>query len=164
MLVALAAGSLIPPPDDVRDDDAGGDETTGAVEPPPAFRPDAAEPTQVEFRAGSAADEPRTDRAARENGRRRDESGGGDGPATTAPTVGLDEHVIVTVRTPQPAQIELEGLGLLQTATPGAPAVFDLFTGAPDRHPVLYTPVGGEERRIGTLVVESKAADDGDGG
>ncbi len=74
--------------------------------------------------------------------------------ASKTQTVQLDERVIVTVAVPKPGRVELDGLGRLQTTAPGTPAVFDLFTDRLGRFPVLYTPAEGDDRVVGTLVVE----------
>lgn len=70
-------------------------------------------------------------------------------------TFPLDRHLILTVSSPKPGDVEVSGLGLIATVVPGTPVVFDLFTSRPGEYPVEFTPVAdGPEVLVGTLVVE----------
>ena len=68
-------------------------------------------------------------------------------------TVEPNTRAVVTVEAREPGQVELEGLGLIESVEPGTPAVFDLFTDRAGRFEVLYSPVDGDEERVGTLIV-----------
>lgn len=142
MLLAVVAASLAPPPEGAQDDDAGEDGTE-TVEPAPSSPAGPAGAVEVRFNAVRSNDS---------SG--RDERGRSSGPASKTQTVQLEERVIVTVVVPKPGRVELDGLGRLQTTAPGTPALFDLFTDRPGRFPVLYLPADGDDRVVGTLVVE----------
>lgn len=73
-------------------------------------------------------------------------------PRTRALKVG--DHVIVRVTVPEAGQVSLAGLGEVQPAGPGTPAVFDLLPADPGRFEVAFAPAdGGRVRPAGTLVV-----------
>lgn len=87
------------------------------------------------------------------------ERGEGSAPAESpTETAGSGEHVIVTVTSRDPGQVSLDGLGLVQSVGPRTPAVFDLFTDRTGEFDVLYEPVVGGERRVGTLAVTSEGS------
>ncbi len=153
MLLAVAAASLVPPPEDVGDDrpEGSGERTEAA----PALGP-AGDAIEVEFRAGPS-EEDRSAGPGRASGASRGRDRG-ETRASKTRSVELGKRVIVSVTTPRPGGVELEGLGRLQAAAPGAPTVFDLFTDSPGRFDVLYTPADGDERVVGTLVVAHGAA------
>ncbi len=142
MLLAVVAASLVPPPEEAKNDGASGEDRTETIEPAPTSPADPAGAAEVKFDAVRSKDSPgRTERRQ--------------SPARTSKTqtVQLDERVIVTVTVPKPGRVELEGLGLLQTTTPGTPALFDLFTERAGRFAVRYMPAEGDDRVVGTLVV-----------
>ena len=64
-------------------------------------------------------------------------------------------HVILTVEVDEPGEVAIDGLELIGSASPEAPAVFDLLPRRPGRYPVLFTPVGSAARDIGSLLVTS---------
>lgn len=64
-------------------------------------------------------------------------------------------HVILTVEVDEPGEVAIEGLDLIDSASPEAPAVFDLLPRRRGRYPVLFTPVGSAARDIGSLLVTS---------
>jgi hypothetical protein len=68
-------------------------------------------------------------------------------------TVTAGAHVIVSVGVAKPGQVELEGLGLVASAEPATPAVFDVVPDDPGRFDALFTPIDGASRRARTLVV-----------
>lgn len=76
-------------------------------------------------------------------------------------TVQTAEHVVVTVRAGEPGQVRIDGLGRFGDVAPLVAARFDLFTDREGRFDVVYTPVEGEPRTVGTLVVgpDSMAAE-----
>ncbi len=134
LLMAGAAASLVPVPDETGGTDGG------------ASSDDMEDPAT----AGDGADRP-----ARE-GRDREGSAEVTFRASKPPRtsqVDADRRVVVTVTSTAPGQVELRGLGALQPVAAQAPAVFDLFTDTRGRFDVVYTPVDGPERRLGTLVV-----------
>jgi hypothetical protein len=60
----------------------------------------------------------------------------------------------ITVEVPQPAQVELVGLGLTAAGEPLTPARFELLVRRPGRYDVKVTPSGdGQARSAGTLEV-----------
>ena len=63
-------------------------------------------------------------------------------------------HVVLTVAVDAPGEVALEGLDLVASATPEAPAVFDLLTMRSGRYRVLLTPVAAAPRRLGALIVD----------
>ena len=66
------------------------------------------------------------------------------------------QAAVVTVLAREPGLVELDGLGLSDTAEPGTPARFDVLSTRPGRFAVLFTPAGEPEReRVGTLVVRT---------
>ena len=141
LVVTAAAASLVPVPDAARE----GDEV-GQPEPDGAGSVDDAA-VEVRFSADAPA-------------RPADVAERGERPARVEPpteTAGSNEHVIVTVTSRDPGQVSLDGLGLIEPVGPRTPAVFDLFTDSTGDFDVLYTPVEGSERRIGTLAVVAGA-------
>ena len=79
--------------------------------------------------------------------------GGGHGmPATEHLRIG--RAVTVTVRVPEPGQVELGGLGLSKVADPLTPARFDVLAARRARHVVRLLPASGAEpQTIGVLAV-----------
>jgi hypothetical protein len=62
-------------------------------------------------------------------------------------------RVVLEVRSSVAGQVEIGGLGLLQTVDPGAPATFDIVTTRPGRYDVTLLPATGARSRLGTIVV-----------
>jgi hypothetical protein len=124
-LAALIA-SLAPPPPERR---------SGPERPPPSTGRPQAEPRQ---KAGNAV------RVDFEHAER----------AQTKP-VEVPAHVIVTVEVPQAGQVELQGLAQIEDAEADTPATFDLFLDQPGRYRVVFTPVKGRSRRLGTLLART---------
>ncbi len=143
MLLAVVAASLVPPPEEAQENGGSGEDQTETIEPAPSSPAGPAGAVEVKFDAVRSTDS-----------RRRTERGQRPGPASKTQAVQIDERVVVTVAVPKPGRVELEGLGLLQTTTPGTPALFDVFTDRAGRFAVLYTPAEGDDRVVGTLVVE----------
>ncbi len=129
LLLAAAAASLAPVPESER----GGEEGSAAdtEELPPGPRPEGDGAVEITIE-GTAP--PRTQ------------------------TVDAEAHVILMVEAQEPGEVRVEGLGRIESVASGAPAVFDLFTDRTGRFDVVYTPVEGAERRLGTLVVREAAA------
>ena len=67
--------------------------------------------------------------------------------------VSAGTHVVLTVTVDTPGEVALEDLGQVVSATPEAPAMFDLLATRPGRYPVLLTPVAGGPRQLGALVI-----------
>lgn len=136
LLLTAAAASFVPVPTEPPRDGgetqpADGRGTSPEAEPGPGdTAPDDA--VTVRFDAG---EEPRTE------------------------TVLEGTQVIVTVVASEPGEVELEGLGRFANVEEETPALLDLFTDQTGRFDVLLTPVEGQERRIGTLVVSREEAD-----
>ena len=63
-------------------------------------------------------------------------------------------HVSVRVTVKRPGEVAIPELGLIQSATPGAPVTFDLLTQEPQQLPLTFTPIGEGERPAGTLSVD----------
>lgn len=59
----------------------------------------------------------------------------------------------VRVNVDVPGQVEIPGLGLIQSAEPGTPALFDVLVPEAGRYEVVYTPLDGRPRRIGVIDV-----------
>jgi len=76
-----------------------------------------------------------------------------DGRERTQRRVRAGAHVVLTVEVDEPGEVAIEGLDLITSASPEAPALFDLLPGRPGRYQVLFTPVGGAARDIGSLLV-----------
>lgn len=160
LLLATAAASLVPVPQDAGQTE--GEEPAPTTEE--AGSPDD-EPTQVRLSAtGDADDEPpaggedgQSPSAGGERPPGGEDGASGSGEADTAQrpteTVPSGERVIVRVSAREPGQASIEGLGLIEAVGPRTPAVFDLFTDRPGEFDVLYTPIGGQERRLGTLAI-----------
>ena len=70
-----------------------------------------------------------------------------------ARTVRRSAHVVMRVEAGTPGDVEVAGLGLIQPAAPGAPALFDLLPARAGRFDVSLRAAGGESIRVGTLVV-----------
>jgi hypothetical protein len=62
-------------------------------------------------------------------------------------------QAIVRVQAQVPGDVEILGLGLLQSVTPGTPAVFDLLASRTGRFEVRLVSVAGERTRLGVLEV-----------
>jgi hypothetical protein len=75
-------------------------------------------------------------------------------------TVKTGTQVVARVRTPRAGEVVFERLGLIETATPAAPASFDLLLEEAGSYDAVFRPTEGRARRVGTLVVEpgSRAA------
>lgn len=127
LLLTAAAASFVPVPEQT-----GGDSDTTSQRAPGRDGPPAVleQPEAVEVEFGPA-------------GR----------PA--AETVEPGVRVVVTVFASKPGQVEVEGLGRIDSVEAGAPAEFDLFTDREGRFDVVYEPVGGKARSLGTLIVEA---------
>jgi hypothetical protein len=143
LLVSAAAASFVPPPDETGREPGGTEEQTEATGRPPAAEATGRPPASEADRDGASE----VEFSAEPDPRRRER----EGPPTES--VGVGEHVIVTVEAAEAGQVELEGLGRIDTVEPRTPAEFDLLTDARGRFPVVYIPVQGEHRTVGTLVV-----------
>ncbi len=63
-------------------------------------------------------------------------------------------HVVLRVTARVAGTVEIPALGLNQSVSPAAPAVFDLLASTPGRYDVMLLPLTGTERiKVGTLVV-----------
>lgn len=124
--MAAVAAALTPPPDE-REDESRDGAALREPSPPPGSEPPAGRRRTLRFPAGA--------------------------PATTSREIFVGQHAVVEVAVREPGQVELAGLGLLQPARPGTPAVFDLLPAATGRHEVRFRPPGGTPRRAGVLVV-----------
>lgn len=62
-------------------------------------------------------------------------------------------RVVLTVRVPEAGDVEIDDLGLIVSAAPNAPALFDLLVDQPGEHGVFFRPAGGSRRVAGSLVV-----------
>jgi hypothetical protein len=170
LLLATAAASLVPVPQDA--------EQTESEQPEPTTEDTGSpedERIQVRFSATarSGDDEPRVRAeegpspqghgqppAQSETGE-DDAADEADARERSTETVPSGERVIVRVSASAPGQASIEGLGLIEPVGPRTPVVFDLFTDQPGEFEVLYTPVDGPPRRLGTLaIVEDGAAGD----
>ena len=106
----------------------------GEPAPPPADSPPAAAPRAIRLSAPAAR---------------------GKAPVRRVAT---DTRVALEVRVDRPGDVELQGLGLRQTATPLAPARFELLARPAGRHDLLFHPVRGEQSLAGRLVFEERAS------
>jgi hypothetical protein len=79
-------------------------------------------------------------------------------PRSRRTTVGVGSHVIVRVTVPEPGSVDVEGLGLTESATPMAPAVFDVLTDEPGVQELTFRPTRGTARPVGTLVVRRRSS------
>lgn len=68
------------------------------------------------------------------------------------PTVPTATRVVLSVKVPEAGDVEIRDLGLIASAAPNSPAVFDLLLAEPGEHRVLFRPAGGGERPAGSLV------------
>jgi hypothetical protein len=71
-------------------------------------------------------------------------------------TIRAGSHVVVRVQAPRPGEVAFKRLGLLETATPAAPATFDLLLEDPGTYDATFRPADGGSLRVGTLVVEHR--------
>lgn len=63
-------------------------------------------------------------------------------------------RVVVTVSSPEPGEVMLEGLGRIEPVSPGTPAIFDLLPDRAGEFEVRFEPAGtGDPRLVGTLAV-----------
>jgi hypothetical protein len=138
LLVAAAAASLVSPAEEE-------EQETGTAPQPPS---ETAKPAK----RGAETVEVKMDASAAMGGRE-------DRPEEESVDPGA--RVVVTVSVPSPGQVELEGLGRLDSADPGTPAEFDLLADRPGRYEVTFTPVEGSPRAAGTIVVGDDAESGG---
>lgn len=153
VLGAAGVASFVAPLPEPAEED-GADDSALYVEAPRGFRPPPDdEAVQIAFRVreAPAEDEEAAPAEDEEAAPADPEADSGDAPTKR---VDSGEQVIVTVSAETPGEIDFEGLGLSEPVDPLAPAVFDLFTDSPGRYDVLFTPIEGEQRPVGTLVVE----------
>src|SRR5829696_5395257 len=68
----------------------------------------------------------------------------------------VGEHVLVRIAVPEPGEVGFEDMGLTDTATPRAPATFDLLLERPGDHPATFRPAEGRPKPAGTLVVRPR--------
>ena len=146
LLVTAAAASLVPVPEAARESEESDQSETSEA--------GSAGDEAVEVRF--SADAPAQPDAGPEHGK--------SAPPREPPTetAGSGEHVVLTVTARRPGEVFLDGLGRVESVGPGTPAVFDLFTDSTGEFDVLYAPVEGSERTIGTLAVvagDAPAAD-----
>jgi hypothetical protein len=64
-------------------------------------------------------------------------------------------HLVIRVEARVAGDIEIPGLGLIQSVAPGTPAVFDVLASRPGRYDVSLRSASGEQIRLGTLEVEA---------
>ena len=76
------------------------------------------------------------------------------GPRRVVARVGA--HVTVRVDVPVPGEVDLGGLGLTESATPKAPATFDVLLDRPGDYPVTFRPAAGRSQAAGTLLVRTR--------
>ncbi len=62
-------------------------------------------------------------------------------------------RAVLAVKVPEAGDVEIDDLGLIMSAAPNAPAIFDLFLNRPGEHGVFFRPAGGKRRVAGSLVV-----------
>lgn len=68
-------------------------------------------------------------------------------------TLELGRATAVVVAVDEPGQVQVRGLGLVQPAEPGDPAIFETLPTKRGRYQVLFTPAGGvRARALGELV------------
>lgn len=154
LALTAAAASLVPVPDSTQEEgesgqaepEAGSSESGAGAAGSGSTDADAVE---LRFSAGEPPDEA----ASADDRGEVDRPDPPDQPPTE--TAGSGEHVIVTVTARDPGVVSLDGLGLVEPVGPRTPAVFDLFTDSTGEFDVLYAPVEGRERRVGTLAVAS---------
>jgi hypothetical protein len=66
-------------------------------------------------------------------------------------------RLTVIVRVRKASEVEIEGMGLLQSAEPLSPARFDLLATPAGGHDVVVHPVSGGSRRVARLAFEERA-------
>ena len=123
--LAAVAASVAPPPEERR----------GA--PPASVPPPAIPQPERESRGGEPREvtfEPSPDRVTREPLR-------------------AGEQALVTVQVAEPGQVEIPALGLLQTADPSTPAVFDLVVADGGRYPITFAAPDDRPHPVGVLLV-----------
>jgi hypothetical protein len=64
--------------------------------------------------------------------------------------------VVFRVAVPAPGEVDLDKLGLVDSATPRTPATFDLLLERPGSYEATFRPVGGRSQPAGTLVVRPR--------
>ena len=72
--------------------------------------------------------------------------------------VAAGTRLTVVVDVEQPGDVEIEGLGLRQTADPRSPARFDLLAEPAGRHRVLFHTLGGRTLPVARLIFEERAS------
>ena len=160
LALTAAASSLVPVPDSTQEEGESGqaEPEAGSSESGAAGSGSTdADAVELRFSAGEPADEA----ASPDDRGEVDRPDPPDQPPTE--TAGSGEHVIVTVTARDPGVVSLDGLGLVEPVGPRTPAVFDLFTDSTGEFDVLYAPVEGRERRVGTLVVASEISPESGG-
>jgi hypothetical protein len=72
--------------------------------------------------------------------------------------VATGTRLTVVVSVEEPGDVEIEGLGLRQTADPRAPARFDLLAAPAGRYRVSFHTLGGRTLPVARLVFEERAS------
>ena len=72
--------------------------------------------------------------------------------------VATGTRLTVLVSVQEPGDVEIEGLGLRQTADPRAPARFDLLAAPAGRYRVTFHTLGGRTLPVARLVFEERAS------
>lgn len=120
-----------------------------SIAPPPAER-DEDEPAPPAQAPSAGAPSPVAERTIRLAAPRR-------GDHVPVRRIGTGTRLTVIVRVKKPSDVEIGGVGLVQSAEPLAPARFDLLAGPAGRHDVVVRPVSGGSRRVARLVFEERA-------
>ncbi len=61
--------------------------------------------------------------------------------------------MLISVRVDEPGEVTVPDLGLFAPGSPELEAKFDIFADRPGLYSVIFTPLGGSPRRIGSLLV-----------
>jgi hypothetical protein len=71
----------------------------------------------------------------------------------------VGSHVTVAVAVPEAGQVDLQGLGLSDSAEPDTPATFDVLADHPVRVTVVFTPAGATSGdTVGTLTISARGS------
>ena len=120
-----------------------------SVAPPPADR-DEDEPARPVQAPSAGAPSPVAERTIRLRALRR-------GARAQARRVATGTRLTLIAPVNEPSDVEIEGMGLVQSAEPLTPARFDLLAAPAGRHDVIVRPVDGNPRRVARLVFEERA-------
>ena len=120
-----------------------------SVTPPSAER-DGVDPAPPVQAPSAGAPSPVAERTIRLRASRR-------GDRVPVRRLATGTRLTLVVRVDEPSEVEIGGVGLVQSAEPLAPARFDLLASPAGGHEVVVRPVSGGSSRVARLLFEERA-------